>query len=126
MRFMILLMLLSSYAFASDKDYCAREALRQAEKYAEIVNTSSLLQGGKIDLIVDQGSLRQFNRNEYGVRLSSDHGGYDSFYARELVLTGRPSMLSCRVSGLRIYKLRLITPGTTEWSQLLFASDKAI
>ncbi len=122
----ILLLLVCAFSHASDHDRCARETLRQAAKYAQTVNTASRLQGGKVNLLVYEGSLRRFNDNEYAVQLSSDHGGADSFFARELVLAGRPSVLSCKVRELRIYRLRLITPGAVEWDKLLFASDKGI
>lgn len=121
-----LLISLGMMSTSMAQDKCVTETLRQAAKYAEIVNTASRLQGGKVNLLVHETSLRRFNEHEYAVQLSSDHGGAESFFARELVLAGRPSMLSCKVSELRVYRLRLITPGSTEWEKLLFASHTGI
>lgn len=109
-----------------DLNNCARQALNESYKYTSIVNAAAKLNGQNVNLIVDTNSLRVINENQYGIKMSSEHLGPNLYYVRELVLTGRLKLFSCEIVHLEVWELRLITPGTNEWSKVLFRSNQGI
>jgi len=119
----ILISLIYQMSFAGRLSACENKTLVKAGILADLLNSAGKMDGINLNFIVDASSIRQINQNQYAAKLTSDHGGPQSYHGRELVITGVNSMLGCKISHVKVIELILASPGVTVWGRTLYRSE---
>jgi hypothetical protein len=104
---------------------CAVETLKQAQLYINNINDLYKYDGKFMNLTLYPNSLLEVQKNKFSIVAKASLGP-NTYFARQIFLTGQASYWSCEVSQFEVFELKLIAPDSTVLGNLIYKSDTGI